>query len=89
MTIRIAGDKKWTDGMKMTGVVLNAVAAGVTEVTVRAENAGLPEIFPEAKAAAAMEITMTSGGELIQPKVPIYLTMKIPSGFSKENLFLY
>lgn len=88
ITIRIAGDKTWTDGMKAVGLVLNAVASDVTEVTVLAENAELPENMVDARAAAAMKIIVTSGGEEVRPSVPVYLTMKIPNGIGKENLFL-
>ena len=51
---------------------------------------GIPDdITDKVTNYAAMDITLLAGGEEIQPKLPVRVTMDIPAGLEKENLVLY
>lgn len=88
-TIPLTGDKNLTAGMEFVGLLFNSMNSDSPLSEMRIEETEVPESLPEVKLAKALKISMMSGEQPMEPNIPLYVTMKIPNGFDRENLLVY
>lgn len=88
-TVPLTGDKNLTAGIEFVGLIFNSVNSDSPLSELRIEETEVPESLPEVKSAKALKISMMSGEQPMEPNIPLYVTMKIPNGFDRENLLVY